>query len=151
MASDSILGTQTARPRPWSIQCLLEWLNIREKEGVGFPATTEQLSADVDHSVLLRRLTEGKKPLPTPPPLSFGHPWYELIENGQANASEVVISPDCVSINRQLWKLVSRTKDDDYIVSYGDQPLFRLWVNRIGADSDGQSSKQWRLARYVAS
>ena len=65
------------------VACLVKWLEVREQEGKPFPASLGQLKVDIDHSALLRRLLDGKQPLPHPPPLKHSYPDYEAVEGGR--------------------------------------------------------------------
>lgn len=68
------------------------------------------LRVAMDNSLLLPRILEGKKIFDEPPPLAFGYPWYELIENGKANARNVVINEDrkFVIIDNFSWMLLDQ-------------------------------------------
>src|ERR1700686_881130 len=77
----------------WSIECFLEWLRVMDQEGHPFPSSIEDLERAMAHSSLLKRLLQGKRPLPEPPPCSMSHPWYTLIENGTAEPYEVKEAP----------------------------------------------------------
>jgi len=52
-----------------------EWFAVLFDEQKVYPT-----NADVDHSALLHRLLEGKKPFPNPPPKRFSYPCYALAE-----------------------------------------------------------------------
>lgn len=80
--------------------CFKRWLEIREQFPGSFQkesardslSDAAQLRADIDHSALLRRLLGGKEPFPSPPPKSNGSPWYDLLDNGSAEASVILES-----------------------------------------------------------
>ena len=78
-------------------KCLIKWLEIREANGIKLPISITQLAADIDHSALLIRLLEGKKPLEKAPPKTFSYPNYQMIENGKYNPLEV-------------WKMENQSK-----------------------------------------
>lgn len=126
--------------RPWSIQCLIDWLRIRESEGKSFPTSIQDLSDQIDHSALLERLMLGKGHLNEPPPLSFSRPWYQLIDEGTITADEVyfgdqfirqVFGGDTIMINQAPWRIVESIDENTYIISYGNSlskfKLYRLY------------------------
>lgn len=144
--------------RPWSIECLIEWLRIREREGVPFPTSLLEFVTDIDHSALLQRLAKGKEPLPAPPPLSFSYPWYELMEQGYAEPIDVWVGDKttnemfgyrAIVINQTPWKVVEQTSDEEYILTYGENsPNYRLLVSGV-SDRPGLdgTDKVWRLEK----
>lgn len=136
-----------SNPRGWSVQCIVDWLKIREQEGMPFPPDRETFERELDNSALLRRLMEGKQPLPSRPPLSFGHPWYKLAEDGSDVAMEVkeaAPGQPAILINRHIWHLIDRISDAEFVVSYGSSPdLFRCYSS--GEDATGTSV--WHLSR----
>src|SRR5262249_3180515 len=71
------------------IMCLLRWVEIREENGHPVPPYMRAIEGDLFHSPLLRRLLDGKEPLPCPPPERKGQPWYELLETGRGVAKVV--------------------------------------------------------------
>jgi hypothetical protein len=101
---------QPSEVEAWrGIGCLLRWLEtVRSEKSAAYVKSVfgdlERLVIHVDHSSLLRRLLHGKEPLPRPPPLSCGYPWYELIETGEGIAFGVCEWPHesnepCLLIN----------------------------------------------------
>jgi hypothetical protein len=104
------------------IMCLLRWVEIREENGHPVPPYLRAIEGDLYHSPLLRRLIDGKEPLPTPPPEHHGQPWYELLESGRGVATEVVPwrwAPDQkISIDEGIWTIVEKRSDCEYLVSY---------------------------------
>jgi hypothetical protein len=132
--------------RPWSFECLVEWLRVREQEGKPFPSDVSQFITELDHSALLERLVRGKRPLPTRPPLSFSYPWYELLEEGAADASDVTICNQqqndlygfpAMVINQGIWRIVQKTGDNEYLVTYDNGKRYYT-VRKISEDT-------WRL------
>lgn len=145
-------------PRTWSIQCLIDWLKVREEGGYSFPANADEFAAEVDHSALLRRLMEGKAPLPNPPPLSHSYPWYELVETGSAVPIEVWEADDrfnagcdykALVINQHPWRIIEKKSNDDFLITYGNgQEVFRCWSNGIASDAAaGLARKSWKLQK----
>lgn len=144
-------------PRTWSIQCLIDWLKIRQEQGQTVPTNAEDFAAEVDHSALLRRLIEGKQPLPNPPPLSYSYPWYELMEKGWAIPTEVWEGNEkfnaeqqfqALVINQQPWRIVDKRGPEDFLVTYGDgQRMFRCWVTGLAADDKGTARKSWKIEK----
>jgi hypothetical protein len=61
---------------------ILYWLQTVRSSGSWVYSTTWLPSQrDAAHSSLLARILHGYAVLPTPPPLAYGEPWYELIDN----------------------------------------------------------------------
>ena len=124
------------------VMCVLRWLAIRESNSIPPPGRFHHLEDDISHSALLRRLIDGKDPLPDPPPESFGQPWYELVEIGtSANVSVSEIDwgrGTHLIINQALWKVIRQENEDSCLVTHRrGGSLYRL--ERL---KDG-----WRLSR----
>ncbi len=134
-------------PRLWSVQCVIDWLRVRETEGHAFPSSLVEFEAELDHSSLFRRLIEGKSPLPAPPPLSFSQPWYELAERGWATPQTVVEIPDGLVINNTLWKIESKSGERYVLLEGNDRYVCN--VHSIGADDLGNSQKIWRITKVT--
>ncbi len=143
--------------RLWSFQCLIDWLEVRAREGHKFPSNVGELAADIDHSVLLQRLTEGKQPLLIAPPRSFSTPWYELIEKGEASPFEVYPVANFLVIDQFEWKILNKVSNEEYIVTYGEEvDKFRVFVGspptvypvslRPGA-SFSPGRKNWKIVK----
>ena len=113
------------------IMCFLRWIQIRALNGHAIPNFLPGLEGDIYHSYLLRRMIEGKEPLPFPPPESYGKPWYELLETGKAEATDVKPwqwAPEVkISINEGIWTILEKLSPTEMIVTYreGGEP-FRL-------------------------
>ena len=149
--------------RPWSFECLVEWLKIREQEGRAFPKDVEAFVQELDHSALLQRLVSGKPALPVAPPLSFGYPWYDLLENGHGEPAEVYVGDKVANdihgcrvivINQAIWRIEEQVGDSDYIVSYDGHNarylLHRVLASMTTVDKIGKNSeKTWRLERVT--
>jgi hypothetical protein len=124
------------------ILCFFRWIEIRALNGHATPSFLEGLQQDLHHSALLRRLIAGKEPLPEPPPESFGQPWYELIENGEATASEVKPwewDPESkLSINKGVWTIQERIGETEYLVTRkGSTGLYEV----------AQHAEQWVIRK----
>ncbi len=104
------------------IQCFLRWIQIRALNGYAIPEFLPGLEGDIFHSLLLRRMLDGKEPLTAPPPESHGQAWYDLLENGRAEGVEVQRwewAPDLkIAINRGIWTILERKSETDLIVTY---------------------------------
>ena len=104
------------------IMCFLRWLEIKADNGHPVPNFLSAMEGDVYHSHLLRRLLGGKEPLPAPPPESFGHPWYELVETGRGVPTEVKpwewAPEQKISINRGIWTILEKKSDTEFTVTY---------------------------------
>jgi len=113
------------------VMCVLRWLAIREAEGIMPPGRVDDLENDMAFSCLLKRLVGGQEPYPVAPPGSFGQPWYELIDSGEAHDLEVSKIPvndgQHVVINESLWTVVNRFDDGGLEVAYHERgERFRL-------------------------
>lgn len=100
-------------------------------------------------SALFARLLDGKEPLVYPPPISFGYPWYDVIE-GQGPwdiidlCSIATFSAECVRnkyptrqekiiLNQALWDVVEYHSPTEATVTYQN------WDRR---------GLQWRLKKH---
>lgn len=141
------------RVRPWSFECLVEWLKIREQEGRSFPQDVQAFVLELDHSALLQRLVSGKQPLPTAPPLSFAYPWYDLIEDGKAEPVEVWVGDKIANerhnariivINQSIWKIIEQFDEAEFVVTH-DEGKTRYLLSRIERDG----GRVWQLERLA--
>lgn len=125
------------------IMCFFRWIQIRAENGHPIPNFLPAMEGDIFHSHLLRRMLSGKEPLESPPPESFGQPWYELVENGHGIASEVKPwewAPDQkISVNQGIWTIIEKKSDDEYVVNYRLNPA----SYRLCKQADGT----WLLTR----
>lgn len=113
------------------VMCVLRWLSIREDNSIPPPGRFHHMEDDISHSALLRRLIDGKDPLPDPPPESYGQPWYELMENGQSTDVQVAElewgNGTHLIINESLWKILRQDGPDAWYITYRrGSHLFRL-------------------------
>ena len=108
------------------VMCFLRWIQIRAENGHPIPNFLPAMEGDIFHSHLLRRMLAGKEPLESPPPESFGEPWYDLVETGRGTATEVKPwewAPDQkISINQGIWTILEKRSDTDYIIAYRLSP-----------------------------
>ncbi len=113
------------------IMCFLRWIQIRAQNGHAIPNFIPGLEGDIFHSHLLRRMLEGKEPLAIPPPESYGKPWYELLETGKFEVTDVKPwqwAPEVkMSINEGIWTILDKTSTTEMTITYraGGEP-FRL-------------------------
>lgn len=119
------------------VMCFLRWIQVRALNGHAIPDFLPGLEGDIFHSRLLRRLLEGKEPLPFPPPESFGKGWYDLLETGRAenvNVRRWEWAPDeKIAINDDVWTILEKRSEIDYLVTYRDGgERFRLTKNAEG-------------------
>jgi hypothetical protein len=124
-----------------TISCFHKWLSIREENDIPFPNNLLKLRIDMDHSALLRRLLEGKEPLPIPPPRAFSYPWYELIDYGCSEPNEVwepnasLHSYPCLVIDQfSGWKILDKVSETEWIITY-----------RYGQNQDKWAEGRWRV------
>lgn len=143
------------------IQTVVRWLIIRCEWGPEHQQNWVRnalkvladpiLLADVDHSALLERLLAGKAPLPIPPPLRFGYPWYDLVESGAGEAAEVHAHGDYLVICQYPWRILERVSDREYVVTYGDvEAAAGRWrVRQTGTHEQHFGALQpiWRIER----
>lgn len=104
---------------------LFKWLSIREEHGIEFPTNLQQLQIFMMKSSLLSRLIEGKDPLPYPPPLSFSHPWYSLIETGEGviidlweDNNFLISNGPVIMIHQFPWKILQKIDEESWLVTY---------------------------------
>jgi hypothetical protein len=104
------------------IMCFLRWIQVRAQNGHAVPNFLPGIEADLFHSMLLRRLLDGKEPLPFPPPESFGKGWYALLEAGGAenvNVRRWEWSPDTkIAINDDVWTILENRSPSEFVVTY---------------------------------
>jgi hypothetical protein len=127
------------------IMCFLRWIQIRAINGHAIPNFLPGLEGDLFHSHLLRRLLEGKEPLPFPPPESYGGAWYEILESGKAEGVEVrpwEWAPDLkIAINEGIWTIVEKKSATEMLVTYREGgETFRL---------RRREDETWMLERFV--
>lgn len=137
---------------PWAPLCdaqkdlartVVAWVRVVLGEGRPLPAT-----GDIDHSALLRRMRAGRPPMPVPPPTSYGQPWYELVERGEA-CPVAVVSPDRVAvgagilINDCAWEIVDLLANDRFVVPFG-RLEGEFVLDRV---PDAAQGLVWRLRR----
>ena len=129
------------------------WLEIRTKSGftLDHPVSAVDFVAQAQASALLPRLMGGQNPLPDPPPKSFGHPWYAIIESGLAE--NVLVEeldgdmarqfPGQILINRFPWLILDHAEADSYLVAWKPNGAV-YWLARI---KDSTSPMGWSLSR----
>lgn len=138
-----------------SINTFLRWLKIREENGTRL-SDFNTLLADVQKSSLLRRLLAGKEPLPVAPPRKYAYPWYELVENGCAEESDVQIIPGqkMVAICQYAWTLLNTLEPGGrYIVRpYNQGPEDPAWelLRTEKKVSWDKANYFWKLTRLDA-
>jgi hypothetical protein len=125
-------------PEAWrGIMCFLRWIQIRAENGHPIPGFLPAMEGDIFHSHLLRRMLGGKEPLEAPPPESFGHPWYELVEAGRGMATEVKSwewAPDQkISVNQGIWTILEKKSETEFLVTYRLNPA----TYRLAKQADG--------------
>lgn len=130
------------------LNAIKRWLSVAGKEGYWGETGLvhfQQLCADIDHSALLRRLIEGKQPLPIPPPRAIGYPWYDIIERGHATVFEVLVreADNYILIEQMRWNLFEKRGDRSFIVTYDklQQEKFHLYFS--------DELQTWMLVRML--
>lgn len=139
---------------------VVRWIAIMQENGhAGLPS-----SNDVRHSRLLARLINGQEPLPEAPPVSFGYPWYDLVEQPGPHVCDVeyhrlklpggitqVKVPRILLINKEAWTVLTQIGPNDFIVrcnrSGVDCHVWRL------TDAPEAVSFSWRIQsmKYIES
>ncbi len=117
------------------LRCVSEWavLAIREgyepaiKGALHEQGAWANLPVEIDHSALLKRLIQGKKPLEMAPPRSHSYPWYNLYENGEGNAYEVTVVERPLGeverpivIDQGVWMLLQELGANRYVAQWRD-------------------------------
>lgn len=133
---------------------IFNWLEIRDSQGDGLarPITAAALAEDAQHSGLLPRLLGGIPPLPAPPPLSFGQPWYAIVEEGHADSAYVEelqgdlarLYPGTILINRFPWTVLEHAEADSWLVTWCDGGP-EYWLARIKGSSSPMPFSLHRL------
>lgn len=126
----ALLAKQRGKQDHRLLRIFQRWLKIRAYflEGQDALVKAEQLGPDMDHSTLLRRLMEGKQPLPLPPPKSYSYPWYTLVEKGEAVILERFVNrvpamgemPEGVVIEQGWWVLRETYADGTLVIATAD-------------------------------
>lgn len=147
--------TPTTKPRPWTLQCIIDWLRVREKEGKFFPTSVIEFEQEIDNSALLRRLIEGKHPFPEPPPLSYGNPWYRLMEDGCAESRDVWVGDDktketfgfdVLIIDQFPWRILEKASPDSFVITYGtSKDKWKAYVKTMLADTSSPTFANWKI------
>jgi len=124
----------------------VEWMRILLAQGRSLETITD---AQIEHSMLLRRLRTGAAPLAFPPPTSHGQPWYQVIEGddsavhrvdtdgklttlaellGTGNTSATARNQFLIKINGCHWNVIrTLTFGSSFLVAYpGHAQLFML-------------------------
>lgn len=134
-----------------AIHAVFRWLKIREENGINL-TTVKQLELDAEHSSLLLRLLKGKEPFSSIPPQRFNYPWYDLLEQGEAKESAVLIEKDTAIICRYQWTILS-VESDGYLIRPGIAPFppnleSSTWKLSETTDKTAWGSTIWSLKRY---
>jgi hypothetical protein len=149
------------------INLLIRFWEIRTENGIEFPNDLDQFKIACRKSALLRRMLDGKEPLPIPPPVAHSYPWYSLIEEGIGHPYEVWEGADWLAemykdyktivIDQTVWKIIEKLDEDSWIVTYSygkeDKRKFadsKWHVYTIGSriprnPNDVSSNKLWEI------
>lgn len=122
------------------IDCVRTWMQTRQENG--YNTTTVD---DVGQSALLRRLLTGKPRLANPPPKSFAHPWYGIMEDGKAVRCNVVRhrhSPTVAIDRDSRWAIVRQDENTLYVRYQGEGPMYRVWQSEPALDEFGWSMEK---------
>lgn len=98
-----------------TLEAVATWMEIRARTAE--PNARWPNPADIVHSALLRRLLEGKKPTPEPPPTRFSYPDYELATGNKVEVLEVSVLPllkDQLTVDQSTWFISKVLGEDDY-------------------------------------
>lgn len=154
------------------IEKLALWETTRRKAGYFDTHNISPLPlVEMRKSRLLLRILQGKEPLPVPPPTFYSGPWYELIEDGHTEFSDMMDTPAPYPVGGPFegmgwhingshgWQLV-RTEGSDTegrttrVFSHPGAPgLWRLmpWPVRLASSGGWITHPGWRLERILGS
>lgn len=151
------------------IQILIKWLEIKKLYSSDFPDSLDSLKLSVHKSSLLKRMLDGKDPLPLPPPLYYSHPWYSLIENGFAKVcanefffpegwQENFCDYPCIMIAQFPWEIIRRVENKrEYLITYHykhnrrDVPSNDLWSFAKIQNGENPELEIWEIKRVADS
>lgn len=119
-------------------------LKAEDSKGSGYTSSKENtykdLAKDMMNSQVLDRLISGKPLLSTPPPKSYFHHWYELVDDGEAVCMDVSIS----SVTK--WEA---SKDKKVTVARIDGEEWNI-LEDLSEDGEGlEYIVQWKNTEYV--
>ena len=118
-------------------RAILTWFKL----AYGEDKMPSNFYADLAHSALLRRLLEGKSPLPDPPPCYRSYPWYDLIEDGHAEKVSVSITEDSININGNIdWKIESMS-----LSSQTKKPIYTVSFNKLVCLLTQEEDESWKI------
>lgn len=110
------------------ISIFLRWMEICQENNRSSVKDIDlnHLRNDVDHSSLLRRMLEGKEPLPKAPPKAFSSPIYNLADTGRYIPFGVKFYPEglmgidipSVVIDQSIWNIIEKNSDEYYVIEW---------------------------------
>lgn len=96
------------------VSAMQKWLKLREQyvrtQDYAPEVSMENLTIELYKSRLFARLLEGKEVYVYPPPLRYAGPWYELIEDGEAQLREEevdIAGPKAAICNDNQWRVTA--------------------------------------------
>ncbi len=98
------------------------WLEVLEKEKMGFPADLDQLRCMLDHSSLIHWINEGNEPLPEPPPIRFSRPDHNAVVDKKFTPLEVWVlggegpEPKLI-VDQSRWKIIETLGEQEWKAS----------------------------------
>lgn len=151
------------------------WLTIRSEQEEDFKlrGVYRDLIHGLAESSLLDRLLDGIPPLKNPPPKSYSHAWYDLVDNGEDVCEDVYFTwsnwnikglhHDRVRIDAEEWSVLDLEEIDDrtiYTIFWpkDEETLYsltrmteedkdRLLHPRMRRLSDGKDKYSWKIKR----
>lgn len=126
------------------LSVIMKWAEIK-KENETEQAKRDawlKVKNDLDQSDLLFRMLQGQEPLEFPPPKSFKHNWYEVVEDGFGIPQKVMFSKYKGGTGGwETWK------DDDEYANI-DEFSWKILEVRIAEDPGDCSVKQEFVVKY---
>jgi hypothetical protein len=134
-----------------SLNSFFRWLKIREENGIKL-TNVKNLLADSHHSSLLRRLLAGKEPLEVVPPKKYAYPWYELMETGSAEETDIQVMSHqkLVAICQFAWAIISTIEvDRQYLIRpFTHRPEDPVWELTRTDKKTSWNGELWGIKRY---
>lgn len=111
-----------------------QWIDLLKKQNINLDI--DRFYSDASHSALLKRLLDGKEPLPKPPIKTHSYPNYFATEQGMFQPFEVFYTGDyssflndevifCVDQHSLKWKFSHKIGSDCYVAHHDD---YGMWV-----------------------
>lgn len=149
--------------RALSIDNLLDWLSIRDKQGIKMPTDLSQLICDIDHSLLLSRIGDKKKIFEYPPPVIYSSPWYEVLENDflEFEGWDINLYPEdriskdfadvdggqVVYLGQHLWQVIEFKTPDEVYIKYDSKSPYIFLLQKLDKIREQTGNSYFRISR----